>query len=230
MTKTHDAPTATTGDLLHTTAKVLANFIPVLGAPAAELFNTLIVPPLEKRRVVWMNDVAEHLRALEEHGNLKIEDLQDNEIFITTMMQASQAAVRNHQCEKLTALRNTVLNAALPHAPEDSLQQHFINQVDTFTVWHIRLLDLFKDPPAWFERNGVTRPKFALSSDLERLLIAAWPELKNQYDFLNVIFEELEAKGLHSGGGLRTMMSEQGAYDKRTTEMGDSFLDFITTP
>lgn len=230
MTKTHDAPTATTGDRLHTTAKALVSLIPVLGAPAAELFNTLIVPPLEKRRVDWMNDIAKHLRALEERGNLKIEDLQDNQIFITTMMQASQAAVRNHQCEKLTALRNAVLNAALPHAPEDSLQQHFINQMDTFTVWHIRLLDLFKDPPAWFERNGVTPPKFSYTSDLESLLIAAWPELENQYDFLNVIFEELEAKGLHSGGGLRTMMSGQGAYDKRTTEMGDSFLDFITTP
>ena len=230
MTKTHDAPTATAGDRWHTTAKVLVNLIPVLGAPAAELFNTLIVPPLEKRRVVWMNDVAKHLRALEERENLQIEDLQDNETFITTMMQASQAAVRNHQCEKLTALRNAVLNAALPQAPEDSLQQHFINQVDTFTVWHIRLLDLFKDPPAWFERNGVAPPNFPYTSNLERLLIAAWPELKNQYDFLNVIFEELEAKGLYSGGGLRTMMTGQGAYDKRTTEMGDTFLDFITTP
>ena len=69
-------------------------------------------------------------------------------------MQASQAAIRNHQSEKREALRNAVLNAALPNAPEESIQQLFINQVDTFTVWHIRLLDLFKEPPAWFEETG----------------------------------------------------------------------------
>ena len=230
MTKTHEVPEATLEDRLHTLAKAGIASIPIVGAAASELFTVILAPPLEKRRVEWMNDVAEHLKDLEERGELNLEDLQDNEIFITTVMQASQAAVRNHQSEKREALRNAVLNAALPHAPEESIQQLFINQVDTFTVWHIRLLDLFKDPSAWFERNGITPPNFSFSSSIEQLLEAAWPELKDQYDLLNVIVEELEAKGLYAGGGLHTMMSGGGAFDKRTTAMGSSFLEFITVP
>lgn len=230
MTKNHDVPEATRGDQLHTFAKAVIGSIPLLGAAASELFTLLLAPPLEKRRVEWMNDVADHLKELEERGDLNLEDLQDNETFITTVMQASQAAIRNHQSEKREALRNAVLNAALPHAPEESIQQIFINQVDTFTVWHIRLLDLFKDPQAWFERNDVTLPDFSFSSSLEQLLVAAWPELQNRYDFLNVIVQELETKGLFSGGDLRTMMTAGGAFDKKTTEMGDSFLKFITAP
>ena len=230
MTKTHDVPEATLGDRLHTLAKAGIASIPVVGAAASELFTVILAPPLEKRRVEWMNDVAERLKELEERGDLNLEDLQNNETFITTVMQASQAAVRDHQSEKREALRNAVLNAALPNAPEESLQQHFINLVDTFTVWHIRLLDLFKDPEAWFNKNEVTAPNFSFSSSLEQLIISAWTELKEQYDFLNVIVEELEAKGLYTGGSIRTMMTGQGAFDKRTTEMGDSFLDFITEP
>ena len=230
MTKTHKVPEATLKDRLHTLAKTGIASIPGVGAAASELFTVILAPPLEKRRVEWMNDVAEHLKELEEHGRLKLEDLQDNETFITTVMQASQAAIRNHQSEKHEALRNAVLKAALPQAPEESLQQHFINQVDTFTVWHIRLLDLFKDPLAWFEKSGITPPDFSFSSGLEQLLVVAWPELKDCYDFLNVIVQELEAKGLYAGGGLRTMMTAGGAFGKRTTEMGDSFIEFITAP
>ena len=230
MMKTHEVPEATLGDRLHTLAKTGIASIPVIGAAASELFTVILSPPLEKRRVVWMNDVAEHLKELEERGELNLEYLQDNETFITTVMQASQAAIRNHQYEKREALRNAVINAALPNPPEESLQQLFINQVDTFTIWHIRLLDLFKEPPAWFERNGVTPPNFSFSSSLEELITTAWPDLKDRYEFLNVIIQELETKGLYSGGGLRTMMSGGGAFQKRTTKIGDSFLEFITAP
>ena len=230
MTESHNVPAVTLGDRLHAMARAGLGSIPAVGAAATELFTAIIAPPLETRRIEWMNEVAEHLQQLEGRGDLKLEELQDNETFITTVMHASQAAIRNHQSEKRDALRNAVLNAALPHAPEESLQQHFINQIDTFTVWHIRLLDFFQDPPAWFQNSGVTPPAFALSISLEQLIIAAWPELQNCYDFLNVIVDELNAMGLFSVGGLRTMMTVGGAHEKRTTEMGDMFLSFIKAP
>lgn len=230
MTISHDVPTATLGDRLHALARAGLGAVPALGSAATELFTAIIAPPLETRRIEWMNKVADHLQQLEERGAFKLEELQGNDAFITTVMQASQAAIRNHQSEKLDALRNAVLNAALPQAPEESLQQHFINLIDTFTVWHLRLLDLFHDPRVWFETNGISPPVFALSSSLERLIIVAWPELQNRYEFLIVIVDELNTKGLFAGAGLRTMMSASGAYEKRTTEMGGQFLAFIKAP
>ena len=202
---------------------------PVVGPAAEILFTEIIAPSLEKRRVEWMNDIADRLQKLEERGGLNLEDLQNNESFVTTLMQAIQAAIRDHQSEKREALRNAVVNAALPHAPEESLQQHFINLIDTFTVWHLRLLDLFSDPGAWFQRNNATLPS---ASSLEQLIMAAWSELQDHSDFLKVIVDELAAKGLFSSNGeiLRTMMTSHGVLGKRTTEMGDSFLKFIKAP
>ncbi len=66
------------------------------------------------------------LRELEENPDIRLEDLQSNEQFISTVMQVSQIVLRTHQAEKRTALRNAVLNAALPQAPEDALQQVFL--------------------------------------------------------------------------------------------------------
>ena len=229
MMKTHEVPEATLKDRLHTLAKAGIASIPVAGAAASELFTVILAPPLEKRRVEWMNDVAEHLKELEERGELNLEDLQDNETFITTVMQASQAAIRNHQSEKREALQNAVLNSALPQAPEESIQQYFITLIDTFTIEHIRLLDLFKDPPAWFQKNNVALPQF-LSAGLEDVIISAWPELKNQYEFLNAVLEELQGKGFFVGGGLRITITRHGLFEKRTTKLGDSFLAFITAP
>ncbi|MYK93082.1 hypothetical protein F4009_03595 [Candidatus Poribacteria bacterium] len=230
MTKTDDIPQATLEDRLHTLAKAGIASIPVVGAAASELFAVILASPLEKRRIEWMNDVAEHLKELEERGELNLEDLQDNETFITTVMQASQAAIRNHQSEKREVLRNAVLNAALPNAPEESIQQLFINQVATFTVWHIRLLDLFKYSPAWFEKNGVKSSALPSLGNLEQLITTAWPDLKNQEDFLNAVVQELEAKGLFKSSGLLSSMSLRDVYDKKTTKMGDAFLEFITAP
>ena len=229
MTKPHEISEATLEDRLHTLVKAGIASIPVVGAAASELFTVILASPLEKRRAEWMNDVAEHLKELEEGGALNLKDLQNNETFITTVMQASQTAIRNHQSEKREALRNAVLNSALPHAPEESIQQYFITLIDTFTVEHIRLLDLFKDPPAWFENNNVALPQFS-SAGLESIITSAWPELNNQYEFLNAVLEELQGKGFFVGGGLRITMTKHGLFDKRTTKMGDSFLAFITAP
>lgn len=229
MTKPHEVPEATLEDRLHILATAGIASIPIVGAAASELFTVILASPLEKRRVEWMNDVADRLKEFEERGELKLGDLQDNETFITTVMQASQAAIRNHQSEKRKALRNAVLNAALPHAPEESLQQYFITLIDTFTVDHIRLLDFFKDPQIWFQRNGVAPPRF-LSAGLEDVITSAWSELKNQYEYLNAVLEELKGKGFFGGGGLRVTMIGQGLFEKRTTKMGDSFLEFITAP
>lgn len=202
--------------------------IPFLGAAAIEVFNWLLAPPIQKRRDEWMRVVAERLQELEEEGEIDFEELANNEVFTTTMLQASEIAIRNHHEEKLEALRNAVVNASLPNPPDESKQLIFLNFVDTFTVWHIRMLRLFQNPKNWFEVNGKQPPSFAISSSLSQLLIVAYPEMKNERALYDLIANELEGKGLLLGGGMHTMMSATGAFQKRTTSLGDEFIHYIT--
>jgi hypothetical protein len=228
-------PKPSVGDHLHAAVRVGLGAIPVVGAipvggAAVELFNAIVTPPIERRRDEWRASVGRQLEELVNAGFLRADELSNNEAFITTLMQASQAAVRNHQSEKLEGLRNAVANAALPHPPEESIQQIFIQLLDDFTVWHLRILKLFHDPRAWFQTNGKAPPSFAISSDLERVLLAAYPELENRRNFYDRIVADLTDRGLFAGSGLHTMMSASGAFERRATEMGDQFLDFIQKP
>ena len=214
MTESEDVPAATTGDSVHALARAGLGAIPVLGAAATELFNLVIAPPLDRRRIDWMNDVARRLKQLEEDSALDLEQLQGDDAFVTTVMYASQAAIKTHESEKREALRNAVLNAALPHAPDASLQQHFVTLLDTLTVWHLRVLNLLGSNE---ERERVT---------VSDLVMNAWPESRVRHDFLKVILDDLNTAGLV--GGLERNMALSGP--RHTMVMGDEFLRFVRSP
>src|SRR5262245_27503577 len=119
----YDPPKQSTKDLAHSAIRAAIGTVPVVGSAALEFFNNVLKPPVEKRVEEWMEAVAEGVRRLEERGVLTVEDLTKSEAFVTAAMRASEMAIRIHQREKIEALRNAVLNSALPGAPEDSLQQ-----------------------------------------------------------------------------------------------------------
>ena len=55
-------------DAAHAIAKAVLSAIPLIGGPAVELFQSVIQPPLEKRRELWMVSVGEKLYELEANG------------------------------------------------------------------------------------------------------------------------------------------------------------------
>ena len=51
--KLAEIPKSTKTDHLHTMVRAGLGMLPVVGNPAAELFNSIITPPIEKRRDEW---------------------------------------------------------------------------------------------------------------------------------------------------------------------------------
>lgn len=226
----YDPPDATTGDHVHTLARAGVGSLPVIGAAATELFQKLIVPPLEKRRQEWMEAIAHGLRKLEEKQKCVIDDLASNDVFIDTVMAASHAAIRNSQQEKREALKNAVLNAALPNPPDESRQQIFVELIDSLTVWHLRILRFFSNPAVVFQEQGKPLPQYTIAGSLSQLLTTAFPELKDERSLYDQIGKDLYNRGLLGNDGFHTVMSGSGVYEKRTTDMGERFLRFISEP
>lgn len=223
-------PTATAGDLAHTVIRAGLGSIPVVGDAAIGLFQAIIAPPLEHRRIEWMQRIALGLEALEVKQKCIVDDLKANDAFIDTVMQASQAALRTSQQVKLDALRNAVLNSALPSAPDDTRRQLFINWVDTLTVWHLRMLKLFVDPRAWYANAERQGPPFVITGSLAQLLTDAYPELKNERELYDKLGKDLYQDGLAGTNNLHSGMSGDGPYEKRTTALGDQLMSFIADP
>ncbi len=171
-----DPPKQTTGDTAYLVTKAIISPIP----GATELLERFITPPLQKRTEKWMEDVAEVLRMLEQNQGVKLNDLQDNELFITIVAQATTIAIRTHQKEKLIALKNVILNSASSPKTEEDLQLTFIRFVDELTPSHLYLLrsfinneaeiKLLKSYPSIYQLASTNTPNFPSRDQFKMLL------------------------------------------------------------
>jgi hypothetical protein len=177
-----------------------------------------------------MQSIGEGLHQLEDKQKTLVDDLKANDVFIDTLLQASQAAVRTSQNDKKEALRNAVLNAAMPHPPSESRQHMFISWVETYTVWHLRLLKLFADPIKWYAEQGRQPPQYVIAGSLGQMLCDAYPDLKSERDFYDKVAKDLYHDGLFRSENLHVNMSGQGVYEKRATPLAEEFLRFISDP
>jgi hypothetical protein len=200
--------------------------IPIAGAAASELLSLIVASPLEKRRDKWMIEIGERLKKLEDKGTINLESLKDNPSFIDTILQTTQLAIRTSDNEKIGLFQNVLINSALIETPDQAETQIFLNLIETFTTWHIRILKLFDNPPNWLKSNNKTIPNF-MGAGLSSILEIAYPELTGRSDFYNLIWDDLHRAGLHNSGSLKTIMSSNGLMANRTTEFGKRFLRFI---
>jgi len=226
-----EIPKESKGDIIHKLVKGAISGAPLGGGLAAEFFELVIKPPYTKRFKRWMESVAEAFKKLEEEvEGFKIENLANNEMFTTTILHATQVAIRNHQKEKLEALRAAVLNSTSPNAPEEDLQLMFLNWVDEFTTWHLRILKFFDSPETWVNKSNIKIPDWAEASPLH-VFFHLYPQLKDQTQIFNLMLQDLDLKELLDEGKIRSTMKKM-AYLRvsHTTNLGKQFIQFITSP
>jgi hypothetical protein len=223
-----EEPKKSAADVAYAVTKAVVSGVPIVGGPAAELVGLVFGPPLEKRREKWLEQLAEAVKGVQEKvSELTPEKLSEDEAFVTTALRTTEIAIRTHQQEKLEALRNAVVNAALPDAPDETMQQIFLNHVDNLTPLHLRILAFFNDPRGWGEKNSITYPNWTMGSPAT-VLEQSMSELAGQRGFYDHIVNDLEQRGLMPSGGLHTTMTSHGMFSQRTTPHGRQFLQFVS--
>lgn len=215
-----EAPKSSKGDVGHALVKAGLSAVPVVGGPAVEIFQLLVQPPLERRRQQWMQQVGQKLLELEGKG-LKLENLKENEQFISAVMQASAAALKTHKLEKLAALRNAILHIAKGEGPEETIQHLLLSFIDEFSEMHLRILAFAQAP---------TPPSGMSIGGLGQVLENNIPILQGQRTLYEQLWKDLYLRGLVNTEGLNVTMSESGLAQSRTSPLGVSLLDFITEP
>src|SRR5205085_4621896 len=95
----------------------------------------------------WLRDLENRLRELEEHvRSFRFDKLGENQEFVSVTLQATKAAIKTHQTEKVTAFRNAVLNVAAGKAPVVEKQAIFLQCVNRFESLHLKLLSFMEAP------------------------------------------------------------------------------------
>ncbi|WP_330440470.1 hypothetical protein OHB44_09795 [Micromonospora sp. NBC_00821] len=218
-------------EIAQTVTEAGLNLIPVAGGSVAVILMAALNYSVNQRREQWFTDVAEGLAELREKVDaFDPQGLAEDEGFLDSVVTATQIAERNSQQVKRDALRNALLNAALPSAPGHDDQQQLFRLIDELMPTHIRLLGLLGDPAGWFDRTGLDRPQFALSSNRTTLIKAGMPDLATRGDeLIRRYYRVLEAAGLVQAP-LGGMMSADGAWSPAASDLGHELLAFIRDP
>lgn len=219
-------PKAGKGDVVYTLSRAGISAIPFFGGAAKELLGLVIAPPLQRRTINWMNAIAQRLKQLEhEVEGFKLEDLQNNQLFLTVVLHATAIALRTHQEEKLQVLQNAVVNTARGINIDENVQLIFLNATGDLTPLHLQLLRYFQAPKKWLDELGI---QIIEPGGADVGLEKVFPQLAR--DIYEPIVQDLFNRGLIITGRdvLHSMTQPQGIVAPRTTELGNQFLEYIS--
>lgn len=132
-------PTDPKAELAVALVKGAVSAISIAGGVISEV-GSLYLNPLEKRKQVWMNEVGRAIDEIQERFSRLPESLEDDESFISFLYQTTILALKNHQREKLEALRHSLVSAADPERVSEDLVFQFIRYIDELSVTHLRIL------------------------------------------------------------------------------------------
>ena len=134
-------PKESSKDKAHSIVKGAFGAIPFAGGVASETFGLILSQPITKRREEWMQAVVDKLNYLEKTSeSFKIENLKENDEFVTFLIEASQIAFKTHQNEKLNYLQNAIVNY-FDNQLEFDKKHSFLRIIDELTPTHFIVLN-----------------------------------------------------------------------------------------
>lgn len=217
-------------DAIHLLLTGSTSLVPIVG----DIIKFIFEDPAMKRRDDWIQSLAERIQKLEEN-NIKIEDLKDNENFISAVFYASIIAVKTHSKEKHAILLNALTNTALITSADETKQIIFLNLINEFTELHILLLRFFRNPEFYIKSiYNNQSPQFfsSITSSYLNLFLKQNDKLNITNEIIFLLTNFLHSNGLISidSQSISNSLTLNGLKEKRTTTLGDEFIDFIKNP
>lgn len=198
--------------------------MPLAAGLLSEAADYLLTASLTRRREAWANSVSSRLEAIE---NL-MDALKDDGIFTSTLVEATLAAMKTHQQEKLDLLANAVANSATTSLEED-LALTFVRYVSELTPSHIEVLKKLREPVDAPDRNDrcIREP---------HLVRRLFPNVDERQEWFQALTTDLVNRGLvRDSSSLR--ITADGATSRpdvvdflghaNITGLGLAFLRFV---
>ncbi len=204
-------------------ARAAVAAVPFLGGAALELYDGALREPLARRTAEWMQTVADKLR---EH-EVRFTELGERADFITAMVQCARSAQGTHNEDKLTALRNAVVNVALNPDLADEETAYFLSLVDQLAPSEMRLLVYLSDPPAWVGRRGIHFPSWGMGG-IATAIEFALPEFSGRRETYDLYGRDLYSRGLISTANFHTTVTGPSITESIGTHLGLRFVDFVS--
>lgn len=198
------------------TAKGTLQAIPFAGGYLSEIYNEFI-DPLNKRREKFLAVILAEIEELKKGSvGINLNDLKNNEQFISILGAALSKVSFTSVQEKLNSLSNVTINAALSKHIDEDLVRLYIELIDRYSVLHLQMVKTLN------MNNGLPR---------EEMTIAKRLKIQGQDTGISKkIFSDLESDGILEVRYTLSDMSDpnsiMGYYS--LSSFGDGFKKFIS--
>ena len=222
MSLTPPEPELAIVDGANAVARGVVSGVPLVGGLLVEILGFATNRGREVRLYNWMAEVA---RCLEQLG-LRVKDLESNDAYLDAIGAIARAACETSDADKLLALRNAVLNSAIPANVSADRRSILVDMVSRLTPSHLRVLRTAAD---LCKESESERIRAYTSMQAEQVLEALLPELSEDAEMVPWLLSSLLDERLIGEWGPGTMWGP-GMYTPRPTSMGLALIEFISAP
>lgn len=217
-------PQPTEADIALGATRAALAALPVIGGTITEVVSLVLTPTVQRRRDEWLKELADDLDRLKAKvEGFKVENLVENEAFVSATIQATLIAIGTHQQEKRAMLRNALVNIAVGKSPDEDMQHIFLRLIDEFTPSHVKILNFLwtANSRAAAANNGIL-PRFTSYQEVLDLLE---PEFCRKAHLVQQVLTDLNRRGLSTLQGANLAFPQQVM-----TNQGIAFLQFVLAP
>ncbi len=177
-----------------------------------------------------MNEVSLAIEEINKRYALLPASLQNDETFISFLYQATILALKNHQREKINALRGALVSTADPKRVFEDLAFQFLRYIDELSVTHLGILACLDKHAGQFTKlekleQVLSALQSFLGAAIER---AAFRSFLHDLDVRFLIrVGDLEDLPEYASKQSYFLLEESTKRSLEVTSLGRSFLSFI---
>ena len=204
-------------------------FIPIVGSGIADLARGIIARKAEERQHQFDALVAVEVTRLTE----RVEGITPQSMVESDEFMAAYAKVARVAAETESAEKRQRLAAALTHmgpwsSVDPTRRQHLLDLVTMYDDLQVFLLSYFRDPAAWLRANAPDwrSGKYMMAGIATVLGDFVFTDGNDWRPSVAAALARFPLDGV-ADVPLQASMTDAGTVQKRTTDYGDQFLDFI---
>jgi hypothetical protein len=222
-------------EIIVSTIKGAAGAVPVVGSFLSsymELSEKLIA---SKRQKVWQNMVDEKLSKIDSD----MSEVANKDFFYSCVQTATIGALKAYQNEKCKLFANALYNSYTISNIADEKKLIFLSLLDKYSLLAVKVLKCYSDDNYEKYNNKVHREANPNPNNMMRIfvnhgtekpinyLIDEIPELEGERELAKTIANQVADDGLIEPVDFNMPEHPQSTRRKRTTTIGDEFLEFI---
>ena len=218
-------------EALVATVKGVAGAVPFVGPITAEYIGLWNHNVASKRQEEWMKLLEERLAQLESFKA----NIAEDEFFYSCVQMTTIGALKAHEKEKRRIFADALYNSCIKVEFSEEKREIFITLIDRYTLLDIKLLKHFSKDRFQTKGNDTKQNSNMLRTHTSpsqespiKAIGESIPELLNEQELAKVISTKLYSDGLILAVDFEMPAYPERTRCKKTTSMGDQFIDFIT--